>query len=83
MIAWNGTAGSWLGTAHDRAITDAITGRPVKMTETLRRQIGRAVGRALGEGIGELGEDETAPQPIPMLPGSAPLRAAPPGLPLQ
>jgi maleate isomerase len=25
VIAWNGTAGSWLGTAHDRAITDAIT----------------------------------------------------------
>ncbi|WP_197382759.1 maleate cis-trans isomerase family protein [Mycolicibacterium mengxianglii] len=25
VIAWNGTAGSWLGTPHDRAITDAIT----------------------------------------------------------
>ncbi len=25
VIAWNGTAGSWLGAAHDRAITDAIT----------------------------------------------------------
>jgi maleate isomerase len=25
VIAWNGTAGSWLGTTHDRAITDAIT----------------------------------------------------------
>ncbi|WP_205841603.1 maleate cis-trans isomerase family protein [Mycolicibacterium porcinum] len=25
VIAFNGTAGSWLGTAHDRAITDAIT----------------------------------------------------------
>ncbi|WP_243858405.1 aspartate/glutamate racemase family protein [Mycobacterium sp. DL440] len=25
VIAWNGTAGSWLGVAHDRAITDAIT----------------------------------------------------------
>jgi maleate isomerase len=25
VIAWNGTAGSWLGIAHDRAITDAIT----------------------------------------------------------
>jgi maleate isomerase len=25
VIAWNGTAGSWLGTAHDRGITDAIT----------------------------------------------------------
>ncbi len=25
VIAWNGTAGSWLGTAHDRAITEAIT----------------------------------------------------------
>ncbi|MDV3125416.1 aspartate/glutamate racemase family protein [Mycobacterium sp. 21AC1] len=25
VIAWNGTAGSWLGVPHDRAITDAIT----------------------------------------------------------
>ncbi|MCO4196956.1 aspartate/glutamate racemase family protein [Mycolicibacterium smegmatis] len=25
LIAWNGTAGSWLGTSHDRAITDAIS----------------------------------------------------------
>lgn len=25
VIAWNGTAGSWLGTAHDLAITEAIT----------------------------------------------------------
>lgn len=25
VIAWNGTAGSWLGIAHDHAITDAIT----------------------------------------------------------
>ncbi|MDH6195575.1 maleate isomerase [Mycobacterium frederiksbergense] len=25
VIVWNGTAGSWLGTAHDRAITAAIT----------------------------------------------------------
>ena len=25
VIAWNGTAGSWLGTTQDRAVTDAIT----------------------------------------------------------
>lgn len=25
VITWNGTAGSWLGAAHDRAITDEIT----------------------------------------------------------
>lgn len=25
VIAWNGTAGSWLGAAHDHAITEAIT----------------------------------------------------------
>lgn len=25
VIAWNGTAGSWLGTAHDHAISEAIT----------------------------------------------------------
>jgi len=25
VITWNGTAGSWLGSEHDRAITDAIT----------------------------------------------------------
>lgn len=25
VIAWNGTSGSWLGPAHDRALTEAIT----------------------------------------------------------
>ena len=55
-----------------RAIADAASGRPMQMTETVRRAVGRAVARALGD---ELGEEEEA-SPIPMLPGSAPMSAA-------
>ena len=52
-----------------RALADAASGRPVRMTETVRRAMGRAAGRALS--ADELGEDEDQPvQPIPTLPES-------------
>ncbi|WP_079924603.1 aspartate/glutamate racemase family protein [Mycobacterium sp. AT1] len=53
VIAWNGTAGSWLGSAHDRAITEAITAatgvRAVTSTQALMKAF--AVLRVRNVGI--------------------------------
>ena len=49
--------------AMAKAIADTMRGRPVQMTESVRRGIGRALGRMLSDGLGEPDEDEEQPLP--------------------